>query len=92
MLIFESKQIKFERNLKISLSCKILYPTESVKCLRVKVDTSLSWQCHINDLSIKLNSMVDHNCHGNNKKIKKISQIEKFCSNIKKVCFHISKI
>ena len=70
MLIFESKQIKFERNLKISLS----------------------WQCHINDLSIKLNSMVDHNCHDNNKKIKKISQIKKFSSNIKKVCFHINKI
>ena len=28
---------------------------ESVKYLRVKIDTNLSWQCHVNDLSIKLN-------------------------------------
>ena len=70
MLIFESKQIKFERDLKISLS----------------------WQCHINDLSINLNSMVDHNGPSNNKNIKKISQIKKLYSNIKKICFHINKI
>ena len=28
---------------------------ESVKTLGVKIDTNLSWQCHVNDLSIKLN-------------------------------------
>ena len=31
------------------------YPTESVKYLGVKIDTNLSWQYHVNDLSIKLN-------------------------------------
>ena len=35
--------------------CKRLYPTESVKYLAVKIDTNLSWQYHIDDLSIKLN-------------------------------------
>ena len=34
---------------------KKLYPTERVKYLGVKIDTNLSWQYHINDLSIKLN-------------------------------------
>ena len=34
---------------------KRLYPTESVKYPGVKIDTNLTWQHHINDLSIKLN-------------------------------------
>ena len=31
------------------------YATESVKYLGVKIDTNLTWQHHVNDLSIKLN-------------------------------------
>ena len=34
---------------------KRLYPTESVKYLGVKIDTNLTWQHHVDDLSIKLN-------------------------------------
>ena len=52
---FRSKQKKFEGDLKVKLSGKRLYPTESVKYLGVKIDTSLSWQYHVNDLSVKLN-------------------------------------
>ena len=55
MVIFKSKQKKLEGDLKIKLCGKILYPTESVKYLGVKIDTNLTWQHHINDLSIKLN-------------------------------------
>ena len=55
MVIFKSKQKKFEGDLKIKLSGKRLYPTESVKYLGVKIDTNLTWQHHANDLSIKLN-------------------------------------
>ena len=55
MVIFKSKQKKFEGDLKIKLCGKRLYPTESVKYLGVKIDTNLSWQHHVNDLSIKLN-------------------------------------
>ena len=55
MVIFKSKQKKFEGDLKIKLCGKRLYPTESVKYLGVKIDTNLSWQYHVNDLSIKLN-------------------------------------
>ena len=56
MVIFKSKQKKFEGDLKIKLCGKRLYPTESVKYLGVKIDTNLSWQYHVNDLSIKLNT------------------------------------
>ena len=55
MVISKSNQKKFEGDLKINLYGKRLYPTESVKYLGVKIDTTLSWQYHINDLCIKLN-------------------------------------
>ena len=55
MVIFKSNQKKFEGDLKIKLCGKRLYPTESVKYLGVEIDKTLSWQCHVNDLSIKLN-------------------------------------
>ena len=46
MVIFKSKQKKFEGDLKIKLCGKRLYPTESVKYLGVKIDGNLSWQYH----------------------------------------------
>ena len=55
MIIFKSKQKKLEGDLKIESCGKRLYPTESVKYLGVKIDTNLTWQHHVNDLSIKLN-------------------------------------
>ena len=55
MVIFKSKQKKLEGDLKIKFFGKRLYPTESDKCLGVKIDTNLTWQHHVNDLSIKLN-------------------------------------
>ena len=54
MVIFKSKQKKLEGDLKIKLSGKRLYPTESVKYLGLKIDTNLSWQYHVNDFSVKL--------------------------------------
>ena len=55
MVIFKSKQKKFEGDSKIKLCGKSLYPTESVKYLGVKIDTNLSCQYQVNDLSVKLN-------------------------------------
>ena len=55
MVIFKSKQKKFEGDLKIKLCGKRLYSTESVKHLDVKIDTNLCWEYCVNDLSIKLN-------------------------------------
>ena len=40
MVIFKSKQKKFEDDLKIKLCGKRLYPTESDKYLGVKIDTN----------------------------------------------------
>ena len=55
LVIFKSKQKKLEGDLKINLCGKRLYPTEIFKYLGVKMDTNLTWQHHVNDLSIKLN-------------------------------------
>ena len=55
MVIFKSKRKKFNNTVKIKLSDKRLYPTESVKYLGVEIDQHLTWQHHINDLSVKMN-------------------------------------
>ena len=55
MVIFKSKQKKSECDLKMKLCGKILYPAESVENLGVKIDTNLSRQYRVSDLSIKLN-------------------------------------
>ena len=55
MVIFKSKQNKLEGDLKIKLCGRRLYLTEGVIYLCVKIDTNLSWQYHVSDLSIKLN-------------------------------------
>ena len=55
MVIFKSKQRKFEGDLKVRLCGRRLYPTESVKYLGVKMDANLNWQSQVNDLSVKLN-------------------------------------
>ena len=55
MVISKSKQKKPEGDLKIKLCGKILYPTESVKYLGVKIHINLTWQYHLDDISIKLN-------------------------------------
>ena len=41
MVIFKSKQKKFEGDLKIKWCGKVLYPAESGKYLGVKIDTNL---------------------------------------------------
>ena len=43
MIIFKSKQKKFEGELKIKLCDKRLYPTESVEYVSLKIDTNLKW-------------------------------------------------
>ena len=55
MVIFKSKQKKFEGELKVRLSGKELYPTESEKYLGVKIDANFNWQCQVNYLSVELN-------------------------------------
>ena len=55
MVIFKSKENKFDGDLKIRLCGERQYPAESVKYLEVKIDANLNSKYHVNDLSIKLN-------------------------------------
>ena len=50
VVIFKSKQKKFEGDLKIKLYSKRLYSTESVIYLGVTIDSNLNWKYHVNDL------------------------------------------
>ena len=43
MVIFKSREKKFEDHLKMKLCGERLYPPKSVKNLGVKIDTNLSW-------------------------------------------------
>ena len=40
--------------LKLKLNDKRLYPTTPAKYLGIKIDDSLNWNEHINDIAIKL--------------------------------------
>ena len=54
LIIFESRMKKVDFDLKLKLNGKRIYPTKSVKYLGIKIDESLTWNEHINDLAIKL--------------------------------------
>ena len=54
LVIFKSKQKQFDGEIKLKLSRKRLFPTDSVKYLGVKIDANLSWKSHIDYLSVKL--------------------------------------
>ena len=55
LITFESRMKKIDFDLKLKLNGKRIYPTKSVKYLGIKIDESLTWNEHINDLAIKLN-------------------------------------
>ena len=55
MVIFKSKQKKFEGDLKVRLCGEKLYPKEGVKYLGVKIYANINWQCQVDYLSVKLN-------------------------------------
>ena len=60
--LFEKFSKKFKGDLKMKLCGKRLYLNGSVKYIGVKIDTNLSWQYRVNDLSIKLNRANAHLC------------------------------
>lgn len=55
MVRFKSKRRKSNDIVKVKLHGKRIYPTPSVKYLRVKIDQYFTWQHHMNDLSVKFN-------------------------------------
>ena len=54
LVIFKSKQKQFDGEIKLKLSHKRLFPTDSVKYLGDKIDGNLPWKSHIDYLSVKL--------------------------------------
>ena len=55
LVIFKSKWKQFDGELKLKLTHKRLFPTDSVKYLGVKIDGNLLWKSHIDYMSVKLN-------------------------------------
>ena len=46
---------KVDFDLKLKFNGKNIYQTKSVKYCGIKIDESLTWNEHINDIAIKLN-------------------------------------
>ena len=55
LIIFKPKRKSLDFNMKIKLNGKILYPTDSVRYLWVKIDSKLKWKSHVNAIAAKLN-------------------------------------
>ena len=56
LIIFKPKRKPVDFNMKIKLNGKILlYPTDSVKYLGVKIDSKLNWKYYPNATATKLN-------------------------------------
>ena len=56
LVIFKHKKKKLECPIRIKLSRKRLYPSNSVKYLSAKIDENITWKDHIHDIATKLNS------------------------------------
>ena len=55
LIMFKQRVKKLDFDLKLKLNGKMLHPTKSVKYLGIKIDKSLTWNKHINDIALKLN-------------------------------------
>ena len=55
LVIFKHKKKKLECRIRIKLSRKRLYPSNSIRYLGVKIDENLNWKDHIHDIATKLN-------------------------------------
>ena len=55
LVLFRSAKKQLNFGLKLKLNGKRLYPTNSVKYLRVKIDEHLTWKTQIDRISTKLN-------------------------------------
>ena len=55
LVIFKYKKKKLECPIRIKLSRKRLYPSNSIKFFGVKIGENLNWKDHICDIATKLN-------------------------------------
>ena len=54
LILLKSKIKKLDFYLKLRLNSKRIYPTKSIKYPGIKIDKSLTWIDHINDITIEL--------------------------------------
>ena len=54
LILFKPRMKKSDFDLKLKLNGRILYSTKSVKYLGIKIDESVTWNDHMNDVAIKL--------------------------------------
>ena len=55
LVIFKSPRIVLSDEIKIKLTGKRLCPSNSVKCLGVRIDKFLHWHGQVNNIAVKLN-------------------------------------
>ena len=55
LISFKPKRKPLDFNMKIKLNGKRLYPNDSVRYLRVTINSTLNWKGHINAIATKLN-------------------------------------
>ena len=55
LVIFKHQRKKTDSEVKIKLSRKQLYPTDSLKYLGIRIDENLKWKHHVSSIAIKLN-------------------------------------
>ena len=58
MVIFKSKRKQSDGEAKLKLSCKRLFPSDSVKYLGIKIDGYILSKSHIDYFSVKLNRVT----------------------------------
>ena len=54
LVIFKHKKKKLECRIRIKLSRKRIYPSNSIRYLGVKIDENLNWKDHIHDIAQEL--------------------------------------
>ena len=52
LVIFKHQRKKIDNEVKIKLSRKRLYPTDSVIYLGIRIDENLNWKHHVSDTAI----------------------------------------
>ena len=55
MIIFKHQWKNLDGDIKIKLSKKILYHSQSVKYLGIKIVKNLNWEHRVNEIAVKLN-------------------------------------
>ena len=61
LIIFKPKRKPLDFSMKIKLNGKILYLTDSVRYLGIKIDSKLNWKSHVNAMLYKVRDFVNPN-------------------------------